>query len=141
MLEQLRSVNWERRLLQHCKVPSVAVVSCNNYSRETKASGTITATDCSAYSDIGTVADRSGGKMAASSSAVRYRNVAHQGVTNVLADILSQNPNPFSLAETLELPRPGTNLLHSIELKIDNSVFKDIKKLGKLQDTDPRLGA
>ena len=59
----------------------------------------------------------------------------------MLADILSQNPNPFSLAETLELPRPGTNLLHSIELKIDNSVFKDIKKLGKLQDTDPRLGA
>ena len=29
-LEQLRSVNWERRLLQHCKVPSVAVVKCDN---------------------------------------------------------------------------------------------------------------
>ena len=30
-------------------------------------------------------------------------------------------------------------MVHAIVLKIDNSVCKDLKNLGKLQDTDPRL--
>ena len=62
-----------------------------------------------------------------------------KGANNVLADILSRYPSEFSVAETRELSRPGTIMVHAIDLKIDNSVCKDLKNLGKLQDTDPRL--
>ena len=34
---------------------------------------------------------------------------------------------------------PGTNMVHAIDLTFYNSFCKDIKKLGKLQDTDRRL--
>jgi len=30
-------------------------------------------------------------------------------------------------------------MVHAIDLKVDNSVCKDLKNLGKLQNTDPRL--
>ena len=62
-----------------------------------------------------------------------------KGANNVLADILSRYPSEFSIAETRELSRPGTIMVHAIDLKIDNSVCKDPKNLSKLQDTDPRL--
>jgi len=30
-------------------------------------------------------------------------------------------------------------MVHAIDLKIDNDICKDLKNLGKLQDSDPRL--
>jgi hypothetical protein len=48
-LEQLRSLNWERRRLQYSNIPSTAVVNFNNSDRETKVSGTIIATECNIY--------------------------------------------------------------------------------------------
>jgi len=57
----------------------------------------------------------------------------------VLADILSRYASELSVAETRELSRPGTIMVHAIDLKVDNRVCKDLKNLGKLQNTDPRL--
>jgi len=62
-----------------------------------------------------------------------------KGANNVLADILSRYPSELSVAETRELSRPGTIMVHAIDLKVDKSVCKDPKNLGKLQNTDPRL--
>ena len=62
-----------------------------------------------------------------------------KGTNNVLADILSRHPSEVSAAETRDLTRPGTIMVHAVDLKIDNNVCKDLKNLGKLQDTDPRL--
>ena len=62
-----------------------------------------------------------------------------KGANNVLADILSRYPSELSVAQTRELSRPGTIMVHAIDLKIYNSVCKDLKNLGKLQNTDPRL--
>jgi ribonuclease HI len=62
-----------------------------------------------------------------------------KGTNNVLADVLSRNPSGLSQEETRELRRPDTIMVHAVNLKIDNSVCKDLKILGKLQDTDPRL--
>jgi len=62
-----------------------------------------------------------------------------KGANNVLADILSRYPSELSVAETRELSRPGTIMVYAIDLKVDNSVCKDRKNLGKLQNTDPRL--
>jgi len=62
-----------------------------------------------------------------------------KGASNVLADILSRYPSELSVAEARELSRPGTIMVHAIDLKVDNSVCKDLKNLGKLQNTDPRL--
>jgi len=45
-LEQLRSLNWQRRLLQHSKIPSTAAVNFNNSNCETEVSGKIIATEC-----------------------------------------------------------------------------------------------
>jgi len=58
---------------------------------------------------------------------------------NVLVDILSRYPSELSVAETRELSRPGTIMVHAIDFKVDKSVCKDPKNLGKLQNTDPRL--
>jgi hypothetical protein len=55
----------------------------------------------------------------------------------VLTDILSRHLRELSTAETRDLTRPGTIMVHAVDLKIDNSVCKDLKNLGKLQDTDP----
>jgi len=57
----------------------------------------------------------------------------------VLADILSRYPSELRVAETRELSRPGTIVVHAIDLEADSSVCKDLKNLGKLQNTDPRL--
>ena len=57
----------------------------------------------------------------------------------MLADILSRYPSEVSVAETRDLSRPGTIMVHAIDLKIDNDICKDLKNLGKLQDSDPRL--
>jgi len=62
-----------------------------------------------------------------------------KGTNNVLVDILSRHPSELSTAETGDLTRPGTIMVHAVDLKIDNSVCKDLKKLDKLQDTDRRL--
>jgi hypothetical protein len=62
-----------------------------------------------------------------------------KGANNVLADILSRYPSELSVAETREMSMPGTIMVHAIDLKVDNSVSKDLKNLGKLQNTDPRL--
>jgi hypothetical protein len=62
-----------------------------------------------------------------------------KGTNNVLADILSRHPSELRAAETRDLTKPGTIMVHAVDLKIDNSVCKDLKNLGKLQDTDPRL--
>ena len=62
-----------------------------------------------------------------------------KGANNVLADILSRYPSELSAAEARGLTRPGTIRVHAINLKIDNSVCRDLKNLGRLQDTDPRL--
>ena len=45
-LEQLRLLNWQRRLLQHSKISCTAVVNFNNSNYETKVSGKIIATEC-----------------------------------------------------------------------------------------------
>ena len=45
-LEQLRLLNWERRLLQPSNIPSTAVVNFKNSNCETKVSGKIIATEC-----------------------------------------------------------------------------------------------
>ena len=58
---------------------------------------------------------------------------------NVLVDILSRYPSELNVVETRELSRPGTIMVHAIDLKVDNRVCKDLKNLGKLQNTDPRL--
>ena len=57
----------------------------------------------------------------------------------MLADILNRYPSELSVAEIRELSRPGTIIVHTIDLKVDNRVGKDLKNLGKLQNTDPRL--
>ena len=62
-----------------------------------------------------------------------------KGANNVLADILNRYPSELSVAEIRELSRPGTIIVHTIDLKVDNRVGKDLKNLGKLQNTDPRL--
>jgi len=62
-----------------------------------------------------------------------------KGANNVLTDILSRYPSEVSVAETRDMSRPGTIRVHAIDLKIDNSVCKELKNLGKLQDTHPRL--
>jgi len=62
-----------------------------------------------------------------------------KGANNVLADILSRYPSELSEAETRELSKPGTIMVRAIGLKVYNSVCKDLKNLGKLQNTDPRL--
>jgi len=61
-----------------------------------------------------------------------------KGANNVLADILSRYPSELSVAEPRELSRPETIMVHAIDLKVDSTVRKDLKKLGKLQNTDPR---
>jgi hypothetical protein len=53
--------------------------------------------------------------------------------------ILSRYSSQLGVAEARDLARPGTIRVHAIHLKIDNSVCKDLKNLGKLQDTDTRL--
>jgi ribonuclease HI len=62
-----------------------------------------------------------------------------KGTKNVLADVLSRNSSGLSQVETRELRRPDTIMVHAIHRKVDNSVCKDLKDLGTLQDTDPRL--
>jgi len=62
-----------------------------------------------------------------------------KGANNVLADILSRYPRELSVAEIKELSKSGTIIVHEIDLKVDNSVCKDPKNLGRLQNTDPRL--
>jgi hypothetical protein len=62
-----------------------------------------------------------------------------KGTKNVLADVLIRNPSELTQEETRELRRPETIMVHAINRKVDNSVGKALKDLGKLQDTDPRL--
>jgi hypothetical protein len=62
-----------------------------------------------------------------------------KGTNNVLADVLSRNPSGLSQDETRKLRRPDTIMVHAINWKVDNKVGKELKELGKLQDTDPRL--
>ena len=60
-----------------------------------------------------------------------------KGANNVLDDILGRYQSELSVAEPRDLSRPGTIMVHAIDFKIDISVCKDLKNLGKLQDTDP----
>jgi hypothetical protein len=47
----------------------------------------------------------------------QYIEICHiKGDNNVLADILSRNPSELSVAETRELRRPGTIMLHAINM-------------------------
>ena len=62
-----------------------------------------------------------------------------KGANNVLADILIRYPSELSVAEIRALSKPGTIMVHAIELKVDYSACKDLKNLGKLQNTEPRL--
>jgi hypothetical protein len=62
-----------------------------------------------------------------------------EGANNVLADIWNRYSSVLSVAETRDLTRPGTIMVHVIDLKINNNVCKDLNNLSKLQETVPRL--
>jgi len=55
-----------------------------------------------------------------------------KGGNIVLADILSRYPSELSVVKTRDLSRPGTIMVHAIDLKFDYSVCKDLQNLGKL---------
>jgi hypothetical protein len=62
-----------------------------------------------------------------------------RGVDNGLADLFSRNPAQLSATEISKLKNPDQNMVQSIQLGIDDSVKRELKKLATLQDTDPRI--
>jgi hypothetical protein len=62
-----------------------------------------------------------------------------RGVDNGLADLFSRNPAQLSATEISKLKNPDQIMVHSIQLGIDDSVKRELKKLATLQDTDPRI--
>jgi hypothetical protein len=62
-----------------------------------------------------------------------------RGVENHLADILSRNPAGLEVNEIQDLTKPTTISVNKIELKTDQAVLKNFKKLADKQKNDTKL--
>ena len=62
-----------------------------------------------------------------------------KGTDNYLADILRRNPAGLSTTEIQKLSKPNSIFVNKINLGVDSSVCKDLKRLPDLQSTDPRI--
>jgi len=62
-----------------------------------------------------------------------------KGTQNHLADVISRNPAGLSANEIQNLTKPNTIMMNKINLDIDRSVCKDLRKLIELQMTDPSI--
>jgi hypothetical protein len=62
-----------------------------------------------------------------------------KGTDNYLADILSRNPAGLITTEIQKLSKPNSIFVNKINLGVDSSVCKDLKRLSDLQSTDPRI--
>jgi hypothetical protein len=62
-----------------------------------------------------------------------------KGTQNHLADIISRNPAGLNATEIRNLTKPNTIIVNKINLNINTSVCKDLRKLAELQKTDPRI--
>jgi len=68
---------------------------------------------------------------------VELRHV--KGTQNHLANVISRNPAGLSANEIQNLTKPNTIMVNKINLDIDRSVCKDLRKLTELQMTDPSI--
>jgi hypothetical protein len=68
---------------------------------------------------------------------VELRHV--KGTQNHLADIISRNPAGLNMTEIGNLTKPNAIIVNKINLNIDKSVCKDLRKLAELQQTDTRI--
>jgi len=68
---------------------------------------------------------------------IEFRHV--KGAHNRLADKISRNPAGLNAAEIRKLTKPNTIMVNAINLSIDKSVCKDLRKLEELQKTDPSI--